>query len=68
MRVFLPGFAFKFAHGEFEFTNQPVRLTALEFLEQCPIVPKRSFAPTIEPCPHRFANIAIIRQDGAHIT
>src|SRR5580693_5359114 len=47
---------FAIPHRQFQLSNQSIRLPPKKFLQQSPIIPKRSVAPAIETGPDRFSN------------
>src|SRR5713226_1686932 len=58
---------FKLPDRQLEFSNQSARFVPKKFLQQSPIVPKRTLAPTCESGPDSFSDFAIVGKDGAHI-
>src|SRR5216684_3352350 len=67
IRAVLARCCFKLPDREFEFSNQPVWFVLKKFLQQSPIVPKRTLAPACEPLPDYFSDFAIVGKNGAHI-
>src|SRR5260370_42178392 len=58
---------FKLPDRQLEFSNHSARFVPTTFLQQSPIRPKRTLAPTCESGPDSFSDFAIVGKDGAPI-